>query len=431
MTALSTACLRFSRIGRSPDGEGWRRQTNAKIPIYLETINHPDAQWESGGHIDLRQILCNWFDELTEPLMVEDRFRELLINVGASQTWGDDEFPGKLCHAFFGGDDQEDARCVASSVGAISTMLHWLKPGDFAPYFFEGRFSLFAEICRTFGITLPEMPGPLQKNERALYYLGVNKALQEFRLRNHLSHRELNAFLYVFATQYLAVEQDRDLPKPQRVWFMMAGVGTTADFDFLDNAKDGTECNWRSNRDARRGDVAVMWCASPRAYLHSFWRITEDGYGDPFTHWYSMVRIGHPVPVSHLKMKDLKSNPVLAKSPMVRAHFQGCADKYFRPIDYAALRSELERRGDNVTSIPPIYVPALPLLPANAEILDERQVELQLIEPLLLHKLGYRVDSHWQRQVRVRMGRGEKVCPDYLIGYRGGMGEERATIVVE
>ena len=111
------------------------------------------------------------------------------------------------------------------------------------------------------------MPGPLQKNERALYYLGVNKALQEFRLRNHLSHRELNAFLYVFATQYLAVEQDKDLPEPQRVWFMMAGVGTTADFDFLDNAKDGTECNWRGNRDARRGDVAVMWCASPRAYL--------------------------------------------------------------------------------------------------------------------------------------------------------------------
>ena len=61
--------------------------------------------------------------------MVEDRFRGLLINVGASQTLGDAEFPGKLCHAFFGGDDQEDARCVASSVGAISTMLHWLKPG--------------------------------------------------------------------------------------------------------------------------------------------------------------------------------------------------------------------------------------------------------------------------------------------------------------
>lgn len=430
-TAINTAFLRFARIGRSADGEGWRRQTNAKISVHLQTITHPEAQWELGGHISLREILSNWFDELDEPSAIEKTFRDLLEDVGASQTWEEDQHCGKQCHAFFGGDEEDDAQNVASAVGAISTTLHWLKPNDFVPYYFEGRFSLFAEICRTFGIVLRDIPGPLQKKERALYYLGVNSALQEFRHRNQLSHRELNAFLYVFAPRYLAVEQDKDLPEPQRVWFMMAGVGTTADFDFLDSAIDGTECNWRGNRDARRGDIAVMWCSSPRAYLHSIWRIVEDGYGDPFAYWYSMVRVGHPVPVSHLKIKDLKSNLVLAESPMVRAHFQGCADKYFRPVDYAALRDELEHRGNNLSSLAQIYVPALPVLPLDTEILDERQVELQLVEPLLLKKLGYDVDSHWQRQVRVRMGRGEKVYPDYLIGYRGVKGEERASIVVE
>ena len=418
-------------MGRSPDGEGWRRQTNAKIPVYLETAGQPNEQWQSGGQIDLREILSGWFDEAHEPSGYEDRFRDLLDSVGASQTWEEEKFPGKLCHAFFGGDDREDARSVASCVGTISTTLHWLNPEGFAPYYFEGRFSLFDGICSTFGIALPEIPGPLQMTERGLYYLGVNKALQEFRNRNQLSHRELNAFLYVFAPLYLAVEQDKDLPEPQRAWFMMAGVGTATDFNFLDNAKNATQCNWRGNRDARRGDIAVMWCASPRAYLHSIWRIIEDGYGDPFTYWYSMVRIGHPVPMSHLKIKDLKSNPVLATSPMVRAHFQGCADKYFRPVDYAALRAELEHRGNNLTSIPPIYVPALPVLPSETEILDEREVEIQLIEPLLLNKLGYYAESHWKRQVLVRMGRGEKVYPDYLIGYRGVKGQERATIVVE
>lgn len=202
-TALNTAFLRFARMGRSPDGEGWRRQTNAKISVHVETIDDPEAQWELGEHIGLREILSNWFDEVDEPSAFEKKFRDLMEDVGASQTWEEDQQRGKQCHAFFGGDEEDDSQNVASSVGAISTTLHWLKPQDFAPYYFEGRFSLFAEICRTFGIVLPDIPGPLQKKERALYYLGVNSALQEFRHRNQLSHRELNAFLYVFSPRYL------------------------------------------------------------------------------------------------------------------------------------------------------------------------------------------------------------------------------------
>ena len=59
------------------------------------------------------------------------------------------------------------------------------------------------------------------------------------------------------------VRFSKQLPQPQRVWFLMAGVGTTDDFDFLDNADAASESNWRGHRDARRGDVAVVWCARP------------------------------------------------------------------------------------------------------------------------------------------------------------------------
>ncbi|MDO8262079.1 MAG: hypothetical protein Q7T21_02530, partial [Gallionella sp.] len=423
--------LRFSRLGRHPGSEGWRWQISPKIPVHLVTAQDSESPWENDGTVALRETLSAWFEGLSGRKAYEQRCRELLVGNGAAYEWEEDDHPGKLCCVFFGGDSDEDAQTVATYVGAISTLLHWLAPDEFAPYYFEGRFSLFSSICRGFGIDLPEIPGKQQKKERALYYLEINGVLQEFRKQCQLSPQELNAFLYDFAPRYLAVEQDKELPTPQRVWFLMAGVGTTADFDLLDNADKTTESHWRGHRDARRGDAAVVWCSSPRAYLHSIWRITEDGYDDPFSYWYSLVRIGHPTFVPHLKIKDLKANPVLATSTMVRACFQGCAGRYFRPIDYAALLEEIQRRGMDISGFPLIHIPALPFLPSGNDILDERQVELQLIEPLLLNKLGYHEASHWQRQVRVRMGRGEKVYPDYLIGYRGVKGEERAEIVIE
>lgn len=429
--ALATSFVRFARLGRQPGAEGWRGQVNAKLPILVITPGDPKTPGEAGGTVPLRRILFEWFKDLKGKHTYERRYRELLEDAGAGYEWEEGDRPGKLCCVFFGGDEDEGAQAVAASVGSVSTTLHWLEPDEFSPYYFEGRFTLFSEICRTFGIDLPVIPGKLQKRERAIYYLAVNSVLQEFRQRNGLSPQELNAFLYDFAPSYLAVEQDKELPAPQRAWFLMAGVGTTADFDLLDHADETTETSWRGHRDARRGDIAIVWCSSPRAYLHSIWRIVEDGYDDPFTYWYTLVHIGRPMPVHQLKIKDLKGNPVLAKSPMVSAHFQGCAGKYFPPVDYAALLEEVQRRGTDIGLFPRINIPALPALLGDEGILDERQVELRLIEPLLLNKLGYYEESHWRRQVRVRMGRGENVYPDYVIGYRGDRGEERADIIIE
>ncbi len=429
--AVAAPFLRFARWGRHPGSEGWRAQVNAEIPVSLEDIANPEMPWEDGGTVPLRSLLCYWFGEVEKAPAYEQLYRELLENNGLNFHWEHADYPGKRCLPLFGGERPEDAQTVATYVGAISTVLHWLAPDVFIPYYFEGRFALFSEICRAFGIVLPEIPGKLQKKERVLYYLTINRLLQEFRLQNQFSPKELNAFLYDFAPSYLAVEQDQELPAPQRAWFLMAGVGTSADFDLLDNADDATESHWRGHRDARRGDIAIVWCASPRAYLHSIWRIVEDGYDDPFTYWYSLVRIGRPIPVPHLKINDLKANPALAESPMVRAHFQGCAGKYFQPKDYPALLDELQRRNANIDALPRLAIPQLPKLIDKDEILDERTVELRLIEPLLLNKLGYYDEQHWQRQIRVRMGRGEKVYPDYVIGYQGEKGEERAAIIVE
>lgn len=413
---------RFARFARSSGYENWRIQLDSTIPVLTAHKENPAEFHLLDDPIKLRKLLEIWFESCEN---LTDGFLLLLKEEGLYCDLEDQENPDRHCFAFFGGGKHE--LDVATHIGPITTVMHRMQPDAYIPYYFQGRFKLLSDTCQFFQIPLPAIPGKLQKKERALFYLEINRALQEFRQRHGLSPAELNAFLYDFAPACLAENADDELPAPQRAWFLMAGVGTQDDFTLLDNADQKTESLWRGNRDARRGDIAVLWCASPRAHLHSLWRIVEDGHDDPFAHWYSLVRIGLPQVVPHLKIKDLKSSSILAQSTLVRAHFQGCAGKYFPADDYLALLELCTLHGASIDVLP--RIPPSSLLTVDKQILNERGVEMELIEPLL-KRLGFN-EHDWQRQIVVRMGRGEKVYPDYAIGFKNIPDHESARIIVE
>jgi hypothetical protein len=421
--AINQAFPRYARFARGSGYENWRQQLDADTPVLTGNPSIPDQAWEDAEPISLRAVLSIWFKESAN---LGCDFCRLVEDDGLYYEWEEAETPGLISFVTFGGE--EYALDVATQIGPITTAMHRIEPESYIPYYFQGRFKLLTDICQFFQISLPAIPGKLQKKERALFYLEINRVLQEFRQRQGLSPAELNAFLYDFAPACLSESVDDELPAPRRAWFLMAGVGTQDDFKLLDDADQKTESLWRGNRDARRGDIAVLWCASPRAYLHSLWRIVEDGYDDPFAHWYSLVRIGCPQPAPHLKIKDLKSDPQLAQSSLVRAHFQGSSGKYFPADDYLALLKLCALHGAAINTLP--RIPPSPLLSVGQEILNERSVETELIEPLLKH-LGFDEQRDWQRQVVVRMGRGEKVCPDYVIGFKSIPDQESARIIVE
>ena len=421
-----TIRLAFPRHARFARGSGftnWRQQLDLDIPVLTGNPSLTEPDWEHTDPISLRKLLLIWFEKNTN---LASGFCSLLEEDGLYYEQEEAEAPEFISWVAFGGE--EYALDVATCIGPITTVMHRIQPESYVPYYFQGRFKLLMDICQFFQIPLPATPGKLQKKERALFYLEINRALQEFRQRHGLSPAEFNAFLYDFAPACLAENTDDELPAPRRAWFLMAGVGTQADFTLLDDADQKTESLWRGNRDARRGDIAVLWCASPRAYLHSLWRIVEDGHDDPFAHWYSLVRIGYPMPVPHLKIKDLKNSPVLAQSPLVRAHFQGSSGKYFSNDDYLALLELCASHGADTDKLP--RIPPSPLQSIGKEILNERSVETSLIEPLL-KRLGFDEQRDWQRQIVVRMGRGEKVYPDYVIGFKDIPDQESASIVVE
>lgn len=308
----------------------------------------------------------------------------------------------------FGGKGLEDD--VFSNIEAFSVAPYGMLPEYFVPFLFRTRFDQFTAICRSFNIPIPPPPGKTQRRDRALYYLALNEALQEFRRRHQLTPPELIAFLYDFAPRVLAAERDSELPQPSRVWFTMGGIGGNWDFEFLDQADQNSTARWQGNVETRRGDVILMWCVAPRSYLHSIWRALDDGFADPFFYFYNSMRIGQCTKVPPVCFKEFTEDPVLGVNKSVRAHFQGAGGKPFPLEDYLVLLEMLKRKGCDTSVLP---VPPPHAFAFGERLQNERDVEAQLVEPLLT-QLGYST-SQWLRQMPLRMGRGERNYPDYAV----------------
>ena len=315
---------------------------------------------------------------------------------------------------------------VFGNIEALSLGLYGLFPEHFVPFLFRTRFDQFSATCRSFNIPIPPPPGKTQRRDRAFYYLALNEALQEFRRRHQFTPPELIAFLYDFSPRVLAAERDAELPPPSRVWFTMGGINDNGDFEFLDQADQNSTARWQGNVETRRGDVVLMWCVSPRSYLHSIWRALDDGFADPFFYFYNSMRIGHCTKLPPVCFKEFMDNPVLASNKSVRAHFQGAGGKPFPLEDYLVLLEILKGKGCETSSLP---VPPPHAFAFGDRLQNERDVEIQLVEPLLTH-LGYST-SQWLRQMPLRMGRGERNYPDYAVEPSLKRGEESATFLIE
>ena len=323
-----------------------------------------------------------------------------------------------------GGRDFEDE--IFSNIEAFSVGLYGLFPEYFVPFLFSTRFDQFSATCRSFNIPIPPPPGKTQRRDRAIYYLALNEALHEFRRRHQLTPPELVAFLYDFAPRVLAAEQDAELPPPSRVWFTMGGINDNGDFEFLDRADQNTTARWQGNVETRQGDVVPMWCVAPRSYLHSIWRALDDGFADPFFYFYNSMRIGRCVKVPPVCFKEFLDNPVLASNKSVRAHFQGAGGRPFPLEDYLVVLEILKRKGCETSSLP---IPPPHAFAFGERLQNERDVEIQLVEPLLTH-MGYSADD-WLRQMPLRMGRGERNYPDYAVEPNPTRGEESAGFLIE
>ena len=280
------------------------------------------------------------------------------------------------------------------------------------------------EIHAEFGIPLPPVPGKQDKTGRGLYYISINQAWQEFRVLHGLSPSEMCAFLYDFAPQFTTPLDASDLPSPSRVWQVTGGAW---DIEFVDKATTETVKTWGGNSAVRRGDILLMYLVSPRRCIDSIWRACSDGFIDPFFHYHSMVTLCGRIKTEPISYPELEQHPLLSQKSAVRAHFQGPSSKTpYTVEEYEAILDMMNAKGQDISVLP--RIPSSNCLPA-VDLLNERDVEIRLIEPLL-KRLGFKV-SDWIRQMPVKMGRGERNYPDYAVGAETKRGEESAKMLLE
>jgi hypothetical protein len=305
----------------------------------------------------------------------------------------------------------------------FSTSLFLNEKRLFIPYYFRKEFNILQNIFEHFEIPLPKIPLKKDWRNRLLYYIDICEALLEFRKHNSLSRAELCAFLYDFAPNSVRRAAIEEMPKPTKAWFC---GGNKLDFDFLDNANNSSISFWQGNVDTRKGDIIVMYCLTPRSYVHSIWRADCDGFIDPFFYYYTLINISQPTKILPISHKELKGNEIFSRSPLIRSNMQGLIGYPIKYEEYIELLEIIKKKGQLINKLP--WIEPYFSIDDN-ELSCEKDVEEKLIEPLLL-KLGYSA-SEWIRQMPIKMGRGERNYPDYCFQANLKTGEESAKSILE
>jgi hypothetical protein len=338
-----------------------------------------------------------------------------------------EEDDGREFGITYGGglEDREAYGEIIATIEAFTSGLHDAHPEYFVPYLFAKRFDILEKVFKYFSFSLKEVPGKLQKRERALYYLSINESLQAFRKENNLSPEELNIFLYDFSFKQIDLSQQDDLPHPSRVWFIIGG-GKNGDAEVMESSDEKTVTHWSGNLETRRGDIILMWCTAPKSYIHSIWRALGPGFNDPYFYYFSMIRLGHQVKIPPISFNEIKNDPLLSQKPSVKGRFQGSSGIAFSVEEYNAILNLVSAKGFDRKQLP-----AAPQSESitGIKVENERDVEVKLLEPLL-RRLNF-VDLDWIRQMPVRMGRGERNYPDYVFGADSKRGEESAVALIE
>lgn len=301
----------------------------------------------------------------------------------------------------------------------LSMELNFLFGEYFFPYLYIYEFYHLEKLADYFEIELPAIPKKSDYKERCMYYWELCKVFYQFRSEYGLSSNELSAFMYDYAPNLLKTEGPGEIPEPSSAWFiggLIQGYGESWTTGF-----------WQSNKETKKGDILVHYETAPISAITCLWIAQTDGVIDPFFHYYSNTYIGDKVEIPYITLKELQADEYFSKHPLVRKKFQGVNGWPLSSEDYSELLRMIKAKGFDTDSLPKLYAPALP---KDTSVVHERDVELQLLEPLL-NSMEWYENKNFIRQLPIHAGRGHRVFPDYALHYSDKPDYEQAKVLIE
>lgn len=307
---------------------------------------------------------------------------------------------------------------MLSANDILSFLLYYFSPEYFIPNLFRCRFFELTQIADAFNIDLPSIPKKSDYKSRCLYYWDLCEVFYKFRLNNNLSPEELCAFLYDYAPNFIPKEKT-SIPQPVQAWFI---GGKT---DEIEKNLDLTF--WQANPETKKGDVLVHYETSPVSAITCIWIAQTDGVVDPFFYYYSNIYIGNKIEIPHITLKELRDDEYFSSHPLVRKNFQGVNGWPMSSEDYSQLLRMIAAKEFDIEQLPKLYAPTLP---ENISVTCERDVETELIEPLL-NSMEWFDNKDFIRQLPIHAGRGHRIFPDYALHYDNKPDYERAKVLIE
>lgn len=321
---------------------------------------------------------------------------------------------------------KDDFRYKATNIPFLSLILYY-HFDVFKPLLLQRRFDIIQRNCDALGIDLPQMPRSKDYKAYILYYFDICKAWNAFQQENGMTDAEVCACIYDFANMLIEDRALTELPKPTNVWLTGAGTGDFTFLDTLGKTPDGNDqAIWACNERTRRGDIIVLYCTSPRSYIHSIWRSNSGGFFNPFDYYHCRTRVCDGVIIPPITFKDLKADDYMSQVPIVRRNLQGINGIELTAKDYANLMRMIQEKGGDVSKLPQLFEGSSVEF---GEIKLEKDVEEKILIPML-GKLGYN-ENDWTRQLSQKAGRKEKAIPDFVFFPKGEKHFENAPMVIE
>lgn len=359
------------------------------------------------------------FDRCSFKYFVENYDLQKFDLQGEKVIWADREY-------FIQADKFRDK---AATIDALSMYLYFYD-SYFKPILLPRRFDLFQKSCDSLGIELLPIPHSNDYKEFLMYFYDICGVLNKFQRENGLTDAELCACIYDYGIRVWGGDTGNmkaDLPQPTNVW--LTGASGKGDFEFLDSLDKsryaGTSI-WACNERTRKGDLIIVYCTSPRSYLHSIWRADSTGIFNPFDYYHCRTTIRDGVKLPQITFSDLKNDPYFSKLPIVRKNLQGVNGVELSAKDYSELLRLVKEKGVNISDYPQLFVGAAMEF---GEVKLEIDVEEHILIPFL-KKLGYR-ENDWTRQLQLKAGRKEKAIPDFVFFPQGSTHFESAPFVIE
>lgn len=310
-----------------------------------------------------------------------------------------------------------------------SLALYYLSNGA-KPILIPRRYDLLKRNSEVLGMNLPDPPRSRDYRESCIFYYTLCDIWNQFQAKYELSDAEFCACLYDYSQTLLDEDIcETELPRPTNVWLTGAGKG---DFKILDSfflTKRERLINnqiWACNERTKKGDIIVVYCLSPRSYIHSIWRSQSGGIYNPFDYYHCRTLLSGGKETIHITFEDLKNDIYMSQIPIVRKNLQGINGVNLSPEDYNNLLRMIEEKGGDVSDLPKLYEGE----PVEfGKILIERDVEEKILIPML-KRLGYN-ENDWTRQLMQKFGRNEKGIPDFVFFHHGKKHFEKAPMVIE